>query len=109
MVNELQFEEPDDDLVAQLLAQKDSATFEPPVGYEELKGIFDEHGESPMELHKALCEYRFDKVGSFFGVDVFSLDRIIAYLSQLIIVEKWMELDRKSGLDRVDQLVKVAS
>lgn len=102
---ELQFEDPQDDFVAQILAQKDAKVFLPPDGYEDLQPLFEEHGASPLELYQALCEYRFYKIESLLGIDLFSIDVILGYMAQLITVEKWIELDKKKGLDIMDKVV----
>ncbi|PJD93487.1 MAG: hypothetical protein CK425_12565 [Parachlamydia sp.] len=105
----LQYEDPSDDLVALLLAQKDSNTIEVPEEYEELKHIFLENYANPYDLYKALAEYRFKKVESLWGVDVFSTDRIYAYFIQLALVEKWQSLDKQKGIQTVDAIVKDVS
>ncbi len=109
IVKELQFEDPYDEVVAQILAQKDSKSYEPPSRYGDLKALFEEHYENPLEMHQALCEYRFQKIEEMYEIDFFSIGRILAYLAQLIIVEKWLELDKKKGLEVIDTIVKEAS
>lgn len=103
---ELQFEDPSDTLVAQIIAQKDGKTYEPPYGYEDLKGIFDTHHDHPMDLHKALCVYRFNKVQALTEGDTFSIDALLATMVQLIIVEQWEELNNEQGTEIVDSIVK---
>lgn len=109
LMKEMQFEDPNDDLVAQIIAQKDAKNYEPPDRYADLKVLFEEHGDAPMELHQALCDYRFQKIDSLLGVDIFTINRIVGYMAQLIIVEKWLELDRKKGEQIVESIVKEAS
>lgn len=106
LVQELQFEDPSDEIVAQLLAQKDARTYEPPYGFEDLKVLYDGSGKDPFELHKALCDYRFRKVEQMHEGDVFSIDPVLAYLVQLIIAEKWQELDQQQGIQMIDSIVK---
>lgn len=106
---ELQFENADDDLVRQMLAQRDAETFEPPDRYRDLKEIFVEYGDDPLTLHQALCEYRFAKIEEMLGTDMFSIDRILGYMAQLIMVLKWVELDKKKGLQIVEAIVKDVS
>lgn len=103
----LQYEDPSDDLVAQLAAQKDSNSLEVPPEYEDLKLIFEE--SNPQALYQALAEYRFKKVESLWGVGVFSIDRIYAYFIQLALVEKWQALDKQKGIQTVDTIVKEVS
>jgi hypothetical protein len=110
---ELQYEEiPEldllwgENLVSQILAQKDAPSFEPPEKYQSLKPIFERFHNSPLELYKALSEWRFNKIEEILGFDIFSSDRVLGYFLQFIIVEKWLELDRKKGLEIVHSILK---
>lgn len=103
---ELQFEDPNDDFVAQILAQKDAKTYTPPDEYQELKPLFETHSNDPLALHLALCEYRFKKIQELFGVDIFSIDRILGYMARLIIVEKWQALNKEKGMELVNKIGK---
>ncbi len=109
VVSELQYEDPQDEIVAQVIAQKDSKTYEPPGRYEDTKALFELHYKEPLEIYQALCEYRFQKIDQMLEIELFSIDRVLAYLAQLIIVEKWLKLDRKKGLEVIDTIVKEAS
>lgn len=103
---ELQYEQSEDPLVAQLLAQKDSKTFEPPFEYSELKPLFEAYRTFPLELHRALSEYRLQKIEQLYEGDQFSIDRILGYLAQLLIIEEWLELNSERGLKMIDNIVK---
>jgi hypothetical protein len=103
---ELQYEDPEDETVAQLLAQKDAKTFEPPVEFEDLKPILEECYTKPMDLQKALYEYQFNKLEEFVGLDPFSIDRILVYFLEYIMVDKWGHLDKEKGIEIVDKIVK---
>ncbi len=109
LASELQHEDPHDSVVHQLLAQKDADHYEPPGRYKDLKELFANHGDVPIDLHKKMCEYRFAKVESLLGTDMFSSQRILGYTVQLIIAEKWAELDQKQGLEVIDSIVKEGS
>jgi len=109
IMTELQYENPDDDLVAQLIAQKDATEYEPPEKFAEVKPLFEEYCEKPFQLHKMISEYRFEKITEMLGADFFTIDRVLAYMAKLIIVEKWLELDKKKGMEIVDTIVKEAS
>lgn len=104
---ELQYEDPEEDLVAQLLAQKDADVYEPPEKYKDLKVLFEKYGDDPLALQKALDVYRFETIESFVDMaDTFSIERILAYLTQLLLVEKWFELDREKGSQIIGTIVK---
>lgn len=105
---ELQYENPDDDFIAQILAQKDAKNFISPDGFEELQQLFEDYVDDPLELYQALCEYRFYKVEAMLGVDMFSIDRILGYMVQLIIAEKWDELDKRKGMAVVNRAMHSA-
>ncbi|MEC7839153.1 MAG: DUF2764 family protein [Chlamydiota bacterium] len=109
IMTELQYENSDDNIVAQLIAQKDSTEYEPPSKFSEVKVLYEENCEKPFQLHKMLAEYRFEKITEMVGAEFFTIDRILAYMVKLIIVEKWLELDKKKGMEIVDTIVKEAS
>lgn len=106
---ELQYEDSEDELVAQMISQKDAKNYEPPEDFLELKKLFEEHYRNPLSLEKALCEYRFNTIDRLIGMDVFTLRRILAFVAQDIIVEKWFELDKKKGTEIIDNIVKEIS
>lgn len=103
---ELQFEDPNEDLIAQILAQKNAPEFVPPEGFEDLKTIFEAHQDNPIQLYQALCEFRFAKIEEMMGNDVFSFSKILGFMAELIIVEKWMELDEKKGMEIIDAILE---
>lgn len=103
---ELQFEDPNDMIVAQILAQKDAKTYDPPEEYQKLKAIFESRFSTPLELQESLFEYRFNKIEEMIEGETFSIDRILGYVVQLVIAEQWDELNTKEGLKIVDSIVK---
>lgn len=106
---ELQYENPEDDLIAQILAQKDSPSYEPPEKYEEIKTLFEQYEDHPIELQKAFLGYRFKKIEEKLGIDFFSMDRVLAYMIELIMVEKWQQMDKQKGLEIIDSMLKEPS
>jgi Protein of unknown function (DUF2764) len=106
LATEFQFEDPEDDVVAQLLAQKDAKTFEPPQGYEDLKPLLEKYYNSPLQLEKALTEYIFKWTEGVLGFDVFSINYILAYMLRFILIERMMRLDKEKGLKILDNIVK---
>lgn len=92
---EFQYEDPEEDLIAQLLALKDAPDFELPEEYKELKVLFEKYSDQPMELQKALDEYRFNEIEKLVNMaDVFSFERMLAYFIQFLIIEKWAEINK---------------
>lgn len=104
---EFQYEDPEEDLIAQLLAQKDAKIFELPEKYKNIKVLFEKYSDNPLALQKGLDEYRFETIENLVDMaDVFSIERILAYLVQFLLVEKWFELDKEIGIQIVDTIVK---
>ncbi len=104
---EFQYEDPEEDLIAQILAQQDAKSFEPPEKYRDLKTLFEKLGDQPMALEKALDEYRFEKIDSLVDMaDVFSIERMLAYFCQFLLVEKWHEMDKAKGVEIVEGMFK---
>ncbi len=81
----------------QILSQKDAPTYDPPENFHELKKIYQTYQADPLSLYQALCEFRFNVIEERLGTDMFSLNRVLGYIIQLIWVEKWMELDKQKG------------
>lgn len=106
LAKELQYEEADEELIKQLLAQKDAATFEVPDDFQELKNLLAYHYEIPIDLYKALLQYRFNKIELLAGDNPFSIKRILATGLQLILVESYQKLDAHEGIKWVDNYIK---
>lgn len=97
LAEELRGEDSQEEFISQIIAQKDAPFYEPPSEYADLKSLFEAHRENPLALHRALYEYRFEKVEKMYGIRLFSIDRILAYMVQLILVERWGALDQEQG------------
>ncbi|MBA2726581.1 MAG: DUF2764 family protein [Parachlamydiaceae bacterium] len=112
LLEELHFESADEQLVQTLLDLEDGSIFLPPEEYEELHYIFKNNANTPIKLFQALSVYRFTEVQKIVNCGVamqddsnmacslslqddFSIDRFLGYLVQLIIIEKWNELNSK--------------
>lgn len=61
-------------------------------GFDDLKKAFEFHATSPLELHRSICQYRLDWIQKEIGEKLVSLEGLLGYLLQLIIVEKWNDL-----------------
>lgn len=106
ILRELQFEDPNDDLVAQILSQKDAKTYEPPAEWSNLKAYWEAHKDNPMDLFQAQVQFRYEQVEEMLGVDLFSIERVLGYMIQLISAEQWLAMDRKKGNEILDSIVK---
>ncbi|CAF24405.1 unnamed protein product [Candidatus Protochlamydia amoebophila UWE25] len=104
---QLQYEDPEENLIAQLLAQKDARNFELPEKFLNLREIFENFADHPFDLEKALDQYRIEYIEKTVEEnDKFSIDRILAYTIQLVILEKWFELDKQKGKEIIDRIVR---
>ena len=94
---ELQFENVEDPFVMDLLAQKDAPSYDPPPEYVDLKEKYLAAGPDPLEQFKAVSKWRFQQIEELVETPPFSIDWIIGYMAQLLIVEQWNELDPGKG------------
>lgn len=101
IVRELQFEDPTDPLVADILAQKDAPDYSPPREFEELKNLFVENSYEPQKLNRAILEYRFNKIEEMEENQDFSIDRVLAYVARLIVAESLAALDTDKGMELI--------
>lgn len=97
VVKELQFEDIKDPLVAQILAQKDAPTYDPPEEYRELKERITNCRGDPWLENQVFAEYRFEKIEEMSETKFFTIDQILAYMAKLMIVEYLFELDEERG------------
>lgn len=104
IVRELQFEDMTDDLVAYIIAQKDSDVFEPPMKWEKLKTIYKENVENPRKLNLAFLEYKFNKIMEFSEKEPFSINQILAFVANLMIIEDYNKLNVDEGKQLVENL-----
>lgn len=94
---ELQFEDFSDPIVHGILAQKDSNSYDPPAEYMDLKEKYLSIGMDPWQQHKIIAQWRFDRIGELVDKPFFSIDWILAYIAQFLIVEQWNEMDEEKG------------
>lgn len=104
VVKELQYENPEDEIVQQLLAQKEAPSFEPPSRYESLKTLFNEYENAPLLLHRALLEFRFKWIEERLQGVTYSIECVLGYMLQLVMAWKWIQLDQKSGLQIIETI-----
>lgn len=97
LVREMQFEDPTDSFVMQILVQRDAAQYEPPAEYSELKDLLASCGPDPWQRHKAFTEYKFKKVEEMQGLNSLSIDAILSYMVRLLLCEDWLALDKEKG------------
>lgn len=97
VARELQFEDPADPLVAQILVQKDSEVYEPPQEYAEIKEIIASCYADPWAENRAFAEYRFRKIEELSENGPFTIDKVLSYIAQLMIIEGLNELDAERG------------
>ncbi|PCI94531.1 hypothetical protein COB11_03710 [Candidatus Aerophobetes bacterium] len=106
---QLSFEDPFDPITAMILSQKDSPHFEAPEGSEELSEMLMTTKESPMQQFRRFAEFRFRKIKEIVEDRLFSLDYLIAYAVQVIILEDLHALSKEEGEKVLNTIVKDTS
>lgn len=97
VTEELKFEDPTDPFVADILAQRDSQQYIPPKEYSDLIDKLKACGSSPMVQQDFFSEWRFDRIGSLAEGPLFSIDWVLAYLAQHLLVEDGVRLSSERG------------
>lgn len=97
LLQELQFEDPLDPFVKSILLQKDEPRYNPPIEYAPLKKIFFTYYKDPWQQYRAFIEYQFAKVADLASRSVFSIDHILCYVAQFILIESLYDLDQREG------------
>ncbi len=92
-------------MIGQILAQRDAEDYEPPEEYMDLKEKFLACGPDPWQQYKTIAEWRFKHIGDLVDRPFFSIDWILAYMAQLLIVEQWNELEEEKGKMILDAFV----
>lgn len=97
VARELQFEDLKDPLVIHILAQKDMPSYEPPMEFVSLKEKYLACGPDPWQQFKEIMSWRFKQIENLIQKPLFSIDWILSYMAQLLIIEEWNDLDRAKG------------
>ncbi len=106
LIAELQYEELTEPFVAEILAQKDTAQFKFPYEYEDLGQLLSRSSGEPLDQYQLMLKYRFDTIGDYVANAPFSIDKLLAYLVRLMLVNDWHDLDDKKGKELLNQIVK---
>lgn len=104
--SEMKYENPENPFVAELLLQKDSSLLTLPEPYSELKAIFEANKHSPLDLHQLVLEWRFNQIEQRIEWETVSIARILGYITQLDIVEQWLRLDKRKGIETVKHIIE---
>lgn len=105
ITKELQFEDFTDSLVAEVLAQRDSSSYHPPADFTTLKEIFLSCGSDPWQQYRQTTKWCFERIEQLVSRPLFSIDWILAYMAQLLLVEHCSELDEAKGKMILDAFV----
>jgi hypothetical protein len=90
---ELKEEDPKDLVVAQVLASKDQPNYEMPFEFEDFGSIPNE----PMQQYLKVAQYRFEKVDELLQGDLVSINAVLGYLVQFMIVKNYHALNDQQG------------
>ena len=105
LAKELATEDPTEPTTAWMLSFRDAASIEPPPGFEELGVILERYADSPMLLRRDLTRYQLNWVVERVQDRPFTLEFLLGYAVQLLLVERYHELDAQAGEAIVEQMV----
>jgi hypothetical protein len=105
IVEEFQMEDPFDPFIIDIIAQKDAPVYEPPTKYCDLKEIFLSQKIDLWQKNKAIASWRLDQIGNLVKKPLFSIEWILSYMAQLLIVEQWNEFDELKGSNILEAFI----
>jgi len=106
LLNELQFEDFAEPLVMDILARKDAAHYDFPFEFRDLKFAIDQAGPNPLKQQFAILKYRFGHYAHFVEEHPFSLDSLLAYFVQYIILDDYYSLSLEEGKQFLDSILE---
>lgn len=106
IIEELQFEDLNDPLVFDIIARKDAAQYEFPFEYRDLKPAIEQAGRNPLKQHFAILKYRFNHYNRFLEEAPFSLDSLLAYFVQHMILDDYYGLSKEEGKQFLDSILE---
>jgi len=105
LTKELQYEDVHDPVVAYILAQKDRPQFDFPLDNQDLHDQLKQVEGQPMEQYKTLARYRFNTWMERIEKCPFSVDYILGYFVQFMLIEDWQSLSRERGYQKLSEIV----
>ncbi len=106
VAKELSCEDPLDPFVADILAQKESPHYLPPKEYAELKDLYLSSGVDPWTHYIKFSQWRFERTGALAEGPLFSVDWVLAYLAQYLLVDTSARLDVVKGEEILRQIAE---
>lgn len=97
VAEELKFEDPTDPFVADILSQKDSESYLPPKEYVDLVETHHACGPDPWKQYDTFARWRFHRIGGLASGPLYSIDWVLAYLAQHLLVEDGVRLSLEKG------------
>jgi hypothetical protein len=108
LLRELQFEDFANPLVIDILARKDAAHYDFPFEFKDLKLAIEKAGPNPLKQHFAIAEYRFRHYAPFLEEDPFSIDSLLAYFVQYMILDDYHGLSVDEGKELLDSILETS-
>ncbi|MCI5051863.1 MAG: DUF2764 domain-containing protein [Simkaniaceae bacterium] len=102
----LKYEDTGDLFIIHLLVQAQSSRFDYPPEFTELEELLVEAGDDPMEQFKAINLFKFRHFADRYLEKPFSMDALLVYMVQLILLESIHRLDSDEGKKLINMMVK---
>ncbi len=104
LLEQLQYEDFHDEFVMQIIAQKDHPQFEFPFEFLDLQEQLGSVGDGPFDQFQMILRYRFEKIRELTIDDHFSIDLLLSYMVQLMLLEEYYDLDERKGEALLNQI-----
>lgn len=106
LLEELYSEDQGDFFVHELFSRKDQETIEFKEPFQSLALKLKQVEGNPFLQKQVIVQFRFDQIQEMVEGDIFSIDYLLAYMIQLILVEDWNFLNKEQGSAILNKIVK---
>jgi len=108
LIEELRHEDFSDPFVAQVISQRDAKSFEAPPGYEKLEEMLAQEKDDPKGQYEVVASFRFEKISQYVQEVFFSVNYILGYFVQFMIVEDWNAINETSKNHSITEVIESA-
>ena len=102
---ELQYEDPTNFFIRDILSQNSQEEYVPPAEYSRVKELYENLVQDPKELYKAMLEFRVKRIEELVEDKPFTIDFLLGYFAHFLLVEDWNQLDSAKGKAVLESIV----
>ncbi len=103
---EINFEDPLDPIVSEIVSQKDSPHFDPPSEYEDLVEVVQVEEDNVMDQYASLTAYRIRKIQEKIETKNYCLSWFLGYIAVFSLLEEYHNTNSSIGANVLNKMMK---